>query len=167
TPRLYTDCVAFSTAKRPAWSRRTSPRRDVAADFAASRRRSAARQLMIAAAKKEQGAPFAGVGTLDLADVDGVIAGVVRGDDAAFDVRQRALENRRAGAAAATGQVDELVAARHREPARQLLLMLVEDVHDEHLRPVDRRIALRALVDAHEDERRIERDRGNGVRGQS
>ena len=112
---------------------------------------------MVLAAEEQQGLPIATLGALHLADVDGVVAGVVRRDDPAFDMRQSAVEDRGTGAAVPAGQVHELVAARDGEVPRHLLLPVGQDVHDEGLGEAEGGMALGPLVDADEDERRIER----------
>src|SRR5581483_10191663 len=113
---------------------------------------------------EEEGPPAPHLGVLHLADVDHVVAALVGLDDPALDVRERPLQDERSTAAGATGDARELLAARLREPRREVLLVLGEDVHHELLRVEEVREGLRLLVDADEEERRRERERGDGVR---
>src|SRR5919204_1983229 len=103
-----------STARIPpkrAFDRATSSseRRTIRASMAGSsrysmprRRRGVSRparlslQLCVSPAVVEQGALRVGGGGDDLADVDGVVAGAMTVHEVALDVRQRAVEQRRA-----------------------------------------------------------------------
>src|SRR5262245_35162686 len=77
----------------------------------ASRRRSLGDQLTVLALEEEQGASAPHLGVLHLADVDHVVAALVRLDDPALDLCERALEHRNPIRVDAVGQAAELLPA--------------------------------------------------------
>src|SRR5437016_9659598 len=120
-------------------------------------------QVAILAREEEQRAPLARLGVLDLADVDDVVAALERVDDAALDVPERTREDGRAEPAEPELQAGELVPARSGKAPRDRLLVLGEDVEHEGLRVEEVRVGLGLAVDADQEERGAERERGDRV----
>jgi len=124
---------------------------------------------MIASREKRAAAALAGGGTLHFADGRSCdrrasCAATTR----AFDVRQRASRIRRARAGRRRQrQVDELSAARHANPGATALLVLARTFTTNTCDRSNAPIALRALVDAHEDSGGSSETEETGVRGQS
>ena len=123
----------------------------------------------VLAAKEEQRLSVAHDDLLDLGDEDGVITGILRGVQAAFQICQRAVQNGRAmlGALKARpcffgGAV--VRARRTRIVFRNGALILGEHVHPETLLGVQVSVGAGALIDTHKHQHRIERYRGEGVR---
>src|SRR5882724_556842 len=120
-------------------------------------------QVAVLAPEEEQRAPLARLGVLDLADVDDVVAALERVDDAALDVPERAREDGRAEPAEPELQAGELVPAGGGKAPRDRLLVLGEDVEHEGLRVEEVRVGLGLAVDADQEERGGERERGDRV----
>src|SRR5256712_4309100 len=120
-------------------------------------------QVVVLAREEEQWPPLARLGVLDLADVDDVIAALERVDDAALDVPERTREDGRTEPAAPELQAGELVPSRGGEAPRDRLLVLGEDVEHEDLRVEEVRVGLGLAVDADQEERGGERERGDRV----
>jgi len=79
-------------------------------------------------------------------------------DRAALQLGERALEERHAVTAELVWHAVELVEACRREASRHVFVSLAEEVHREAIAVAQRGIALRLVIDTHEDLRRIERD---------
>src|SRR5206468_563541 len=120
-------------------------------------------QVAILAPEEEQRAPLARLGVLDLADVDDVVAALERVDDAALDVPERTREDGRPEPAEPELQAGELVPAGGGKAPRDRLLVLGEDVEHEGLRVEEVRVGLGLAVDADQEERGGERERGDRV----
>ena len=110
------------------------------------------------------------VGCLDLTDEDRVIAGRIRVDRRALDLRQGILQDREPHDTGPIAGAFELfgAAARGREAPRDLLVVQMQDVDREAAVGLKGLIALRGVRDAHEHERGIEgdgRDRAGGETG--
>src|SRR5262245_54886877 len=75
----------------------------------ASRARSVGRQLTVLALEEEQGTSASHLGVPHLADVDHMVAALVRLDDPALDLCERALEHGDAVLVDAEGQAVELL----------------------------------------------------------
>src|SRR5579859_4002238 len=111
------------------------------------------------------GAGFIGGGDgFDLADDDAVVAGVVHRGGAALQDGQRVVEQRRAGGrAGVVGHAVQLAverAAAQRQPAGGLLVVLGQDRHRPGALGQDRVVEPGDLLGAEQDERRVERHRG-------
>ena len=103
----------------------------------------------------------------DPPDHDDVIAGVDEVVAAAVEPRGRTLEDgvaRRPGVPLDAG---EAIVGRSGERAGDRLLALGEDVHGVRVALGEHLEAPPPLVDAHEHERRIERDRGERIGGEA
>src|SRR5436190_20345145 len=81
-------------------------------------------QFSVPAAEKQQRRDLFGVGVHDFAEVDRVVAGVVRLKDATLDVTHRVVEDRAADVALAVSDTVELLDAAGGEAARDRLLLL-------------------------------------------
>ena len=90
-------------------------------------------EVAIATAKEHQRLTLARLGFFDLADVDGVIAAIVRSRDLAFEPGDDVVKNRRAIAPRVIRDAGELVAAADGEFPRQLFLVIAQDVDGEDL----------------------------------
>src|SRR5689334_12843435 len=101
------------------------------------------------------------------ADIDRMVAAVVGVYDPAFDMADRALDEREAVRARAPMEAVELRDAFGRKAPRDLFLVLGEHVDGEVAGTGEAGIALRRLVDADERERRVEGQRGEGVGGEA
>jgi len=108
-------------------------------------------------AKGYSGPTVADGAGLDLADDDDVVAGRVTRVHAALEVRERADEDRHIELPALEREAAEPVGIPRRERPRRLLLPGREDVDREVLRRLQRLVHRRGLVDADEDQRRVER----------
>src|SRR5947207_6985940 len=120
-------------------------------------------QVAVPAPEEEERTPLARLGVLDPADVDDVVAALERVDDAALDVPERAREDGRAEPAEPELQAGELLPARGGKAPRDRLLLLGEDVEHEDLRVEEVRVSLGLAVDADQEERGGERERGDRV----
>jgi len=123
----------------------------------------------VLAAKEEQRLSVANDDFLDLGDEDGVITGVLRRVQAAFQICQRALQNGRAVLGALKARACFLGSTivgscRARIILRNSPLILAQYVHPEALLRVQMRVGTGALVDAHQHQHRVERHRGERVR---
>src|SRR5208282_861341 len=124
-------------------------------------------EFPVAPAEEEQRFGLASLGLLDLADIDSVIAAIVRGGHLAFDVTYAAGQDRRTVGADVVANAIELLAAAHGELAREVLLVRCQDVDGERPGLVKACVAFGLLVDANQEQRRHQRDRGKCVRGES
>src|SRR5208337_4229793 len=116
--------------------------------------------LAVTAAEEQQRFTFGGgLGLLDLAEVNRMVAAVDRGGHFALEIRERTGEDRGAVRAHTVTHALELVAAADRELARQRFLVRRQYVDGEHLTLLEARIALGLLVDADQRQRRHQRDR--------
>ena len=91
----------------------------------------------------------------------------MRSCDCAFDLRERARQQRHAGRAAVPRQAVEAVVAFAREAIRELALLRRKHVDAEvrrRAKGVDHR---HRVAEADQDQRRIERDRSEGADGQA
>jgi hypothetical protein len=101
---------------------------------------------------------------LDLADDDAVVAAVVHGGGPALQHGQRVVEDRRAGGRA--GMMSHAIelpvqrASPQSQPARGLLVVLGQDGHGPGAFGQDRVVEPGDLLRAEQDQRRIQRDRG-------
>src|SRR5258705_3522171 len=130
--------------------------------------RSGPGQTIVAAAEIDQRVPSADARALDATDEDRVVALEVHVDGRALEVGERVVEERQAQRAQRERHALERVLDLGRgEPARDAFLVMTEYVDREPLARDQGRIALRLVVDADEDERRLERDRREGARGET
>src|SRR5208282_4841504 len=90
---------------------------------------------------------LASFSTLDLTDVDRMVAGLVGVDHPALEMGKRVVQDRHAVGAEPVGDALELLAAADREPARKLLLGVAQDVDGEEPALSEAGIALGLLVD--------------------
>jgi len=111
----------------------------------------------------------AGIGGLDLADEDRVIARRIRVDSGALDLRERILQDREPHDALPIARALEFLgpAGRGREAAGDLLVIEMQDVDREA--PVSEKglIALCRVSDADQDQRRIEGHGRDGAGGET
>ena len=99
-------------------------------------------------------------------DEDVVIAPVIDGKTLAFEYAERFLEDRCTGFAARPSGGAEAVLVACREADRGRLLAGLQNVYREMRCRGERRSASRPLGDADQQERRIERDRGEAIDGE-
>ena len=123
------------------------------------------RAVVRAVAEQQRRLAFVGV-AFHVAEEDLVVAAVVAVDDAAFEVRRRAVDQRDAVLAQAVRHAFELVFVRAREAQRELVLLRAEHVHAEVRRGAKRGQAGRVARQAPEHQRRVERHRAERVSGQ-
>src|SRR5580704_15978685 len=123
--------------------------------------------LAISAAKEQQRLAFMGsFGLLDLAEVNRMVAAVDRNCHLAFEISERAVEDRCAVRADLVTYAFELLAAADRKPARQRLLVRGKYVNGEDFALLEARIAVGLFVDAHQRQRWNQRDGSESVGGQ-
>src|SRR5262249_50532823 len=106
---------------------------------------------------------------LDLSDEDRVVAGRVRVNERALELRETVLEDRkpkRAWAVPGTFELQRGVALR-REPSGDRLVIGSQEVDRESAVRVEMGIALRGVRDADEHQRRIQRDRSDRAGGEA
>ena len=123
----------------------------------------------VLAAKEEQRLSIANDDLLDLSDEDGVITGVLRRVQAAFQICQRAMQNGRAVLRALKARACFLGSTivgscRARIILRNGTLILRQYVHPEALLGVQMCMGASALIDAHQHQHRVKRHRGERVR---
>ena len=111
---------------------------------------------------KTSGSPRCGPQPVDLPDVQDVISGGVRVDDAAGELGQRAVEERQPQPPAERGRRGP-PEPRAGEVQREALLVAVQDRDRVPPGGADPAVHLRARRDRDEHQRRIERDRGERV----
>src|SRR5262245_6416766 len=107
----------------------------------------------IAAAVKQQRLDLAGLGLLNLAQVDGVISTIERRIELALEMGQHTLEDRSPVGSAPVRHALEFLTAADREAARDVFLVFGEDVQSEDLALLEGRVALRFLVHADHEQR--------------
>src|SRR5262249_37445682 len=120
-------------------------------------------QFSVSTPEEQEWRDVLGTRTLDLADVDRVIARVIRLKDATVDMTHRVIEDRTTALALAISDAFELLDPARGEPARNGLLLFGQNVDAEHLAPFEIGIRIGLLVYADEDQRRDERYGGYGI----
>src|SRR6266851_7551015 len=136
----------------------------MAREYECDRRCASTAQACIPSSIVEERPSIGGVPTDDEADEYRVVAPRNRAALLAFDVSDHALDDRDAALILAIAHAAEPVRLRARKPPRQRLLVGGEDVEHEVRSTLERRVHVVRLVDRYEDERRIERHRGDRAR---
>jgi hypothetical protein len=114
------------------------------------------RQALVLSFEKKQWPSVRGIGVDDFADDDGMIAAVVALSNFALDIAERRIENRCPVLAWMPLQAGKLINALGRKTTRHIFLMFTEKVDRETVLQIEARIALRAFVNADQDQRRIQ-----------
>lgn len=122
---------------------------------------------MILASEEEQGAVVASESVKHFPHDDGMVAAFVTLHDLAFEIADSAVQHCGAVSAFVPIQAGELVRALGGEAARDLFLIFVKKINRKYIRLNEARITLGSLIDANQDERRIERQRRKGVGGET
>jgi hypothetical protein len=116
---------------------------------------------------EDQGLAAESLVVLHLADLDQVVAPVMDGHGAAHEPGDRAVDQRRPVRAVDAGHAGELVAGGSGELPGQVMLVRGEDVDGEPSGVPEHRRARRPPGTAPQDQRRVEGDGGERVRGHS
>src|SRR2546428_6218405 len=133
----------------------------MAREYECDRRCASTAQACIPSSIVEERPSVGNVPTDDQADEYRVVAPRNRAALLAFDVSDHALDDRDAALILAITHAAEPVRLRAGEPSRQRLLVGGEDVEDEMRPTLERRVHVVHFLDRYEDERRIERHRGD------
>src|SRR5947208_5513046 len=102
-----------------------------------------------------------------LPDQNVVVAAVMHGVAPALEYTERVPKDRRPGLAARPGRGPEPVLVARRKADRRRLLSGLQNVDREMLSFDQRRRARRLLGQAHQQQRRVERNRGEAVDGEA
>src|SRR2546422_54527 len=136
----------------------------MAREFECDRRCASTAQACIPSSIVEERPSIGSVPTDDETDEYRVIATGNRAALLAFDVSDHALDYRDAALILAIAHAAEPVLVCAGKPSRQRLLVGGEDIEDEMRFALERRVHVVHLFDRYEDERRIERHRGDRAR---
>ncbi len=117
--------------------------------------------------KEQRGEVDAFAETLDAADENGVVAGDMHGFVGHFECRATAREDRGAAQAGLPGEADEAVGRPGSEAVGDVLLIAGQDVDAVVAGLAEGFEVVRAVVEAPENKRRVERDGREGIDGQA
>src|SRR5438270_5968501 len=120
---------------------------------------------MVGATVIKQRAAVAMLGVQDFGDQDGVVAGIYQAVRTAFERGQRAGDQRHALVPGVPFDRVEPVVPAPRKMYRKILLALMKNIDTQALRPAKALENVGTVIDADQNQRRIERNRCKRVRG--
>ncbi len=110
------------------------------------------RQALVLSFEKKQRPAVRRIGVDDFADNDGMITAVVALSNFALHIAERGIENRCPVLAGVPLQAGKLINPLGRKTTRHLFLIFAEKIYRETVLQVEARIALRAFVNADQDQ---------------
>ena len=113
------------------------------------------RQALVLSFEKKQWPSVRGIGVDDFTDNDGMVAAVVALSNFALDIAERRIENRYPIRAGMPLQAGKLIDPFGRKATRHIFLLFAEKIYGKTVLQIEACIALRAFVNADQDQRRI------------